>query len=271
MERVGEAQARLQLPLPFILFAGIPRQADVDVRIHGHRNQNNELYTLDYGDRPANFLVPPAGVAGISALQTRMPQALIYLNVGGPVAPGPRENEYAYQYVWTAFAPAVQGTVVPHGKLHHTFQMPFVATGMGQDVSLLRFRWRGATVQAAWNTGVAGTGIAGPYVLDLSNAGAFTMPIVPGTVQITAPFAAGNCLARDWPWPTAVERQTCTTGRMIGDVDPSVDSTINYETGQVVITFSQNIVVAPNISANFEHDTERQPVDIHLVHDIHTI
>ena len=184
MDRHGEVQARLQLPLPFILFYGIPCQADVDVRIHGYRNQNNELYALDYGDRPAAFLVPPAGVAGISALQTRMPQALIQLNQGGPVAPGPREDEYGYQYVWTAFAPAVQGTVVPLGKLHHTFQMPIVGSGLAQDISILRFRWRGATVQAAWNTGVPGTGIAGPYTLDLSNGGAFAMPIVPGTVQI---------------------------------------------------------------------------------------
>lgn len=271
MDRTGEAQARLQLPLPFILFYGIPRTADVDVRVHGHRNAANELYAVDYGIRPAAFLVPPTGVAGVSALSTRMPQAIVYLNLGGPVAPAPRENEYAYQYIWTAFAPAVQGTVVPHGKTHHSFQIPLVGTGAGLDLPVLRFRWRGATVQTGWNTGVAGTGIAGPYTLDLSNAGAFAMPIVPGTVRIVAPYAAGNCIARDWPWPSALERSACTTGRLIGDVDPSVDSTINYESGQVVVTFNQNIVVAPNISADFEHDTARQPVDVNLVYDLHSL
>jgi len=271
MDRTGEAQARLQLPLPFILFFGVPRNADVDVRVHGHRNEFSELYTLDYGIRPVAFLVPPTGVAGVSAWQTRMPQALIHLNVGGPVAPGPREDEYAYQYVWTAFAPAVQGTVVPHGKTHHSTQIPVVGTGAGDDLPALRFRWRGATAQTAWNTGVPGTGIAGPYTLDLSNAGAFATPIVPGTVRIVAPWAGGNCIARDWPWPTAVERSTCTTGRLIGDVDPTVDSTINYESGAVVVTFSQNIAVAPNISADFEHDTRRQPVDVNLVYDLHSI
>jgi len=253
--------------MPYLVFAGIPRDATVNAKVQGWRNEAAQLYALDYGVRPATFNVPLAGTPPLTAVGMRIPAALVFLSNGGPVAPGPREPEYVYQYVWTAFGPVVQGAVVPHGKAEHTFAMPFAAPGGPDDEAVLRFRWRGNTAQAAWDTGVAGTGIAGPYTIDLSGAGANILPIIPGTVVIIAPTAAGTVTARDWPWPTAVEMQGCTTGRMVGEVSPTVDSVINYETGIVTITFNQNIAVAPNISANFEHDGTLLPLDISVDFD----
>lgn len=267
MERTLKYQQRLVLPMPYLVFCGVPRDAAVHARVHGWRNEAAQLYAMDYGLRPAAFTVPNTGVPPLTAVTTRIPASLVFMSDGGPVAPGPREPEYIYQYIWTAFAPAVAGTVVPHGKATHAFAMPFTAPGGPEDEAVLRFRWRGNTVKAAWNTGVAGTGIAGPYTIDLSGAGANVLPIIPGTVVIVAPTAAGFATARDWPWPTAVEQQTCLTGRMVGDVSPTVDSVINYETGAVTITFNQNIAVAPNIAANFEHDGTLLPLDIAIDFD----
>jgi len=275
MERVLTDQSRLALPEPYLLFHGIPPQAEVDARVHGWRNAAAQLYEIDYGVRPAAYNVPPGGTPPATAAALRVPQSLALLGQGGPVAPGPREDEYAYQYVWAPFAPAVQGAVVPHGKLRHAFAMPFVPPNDEDDKPVLRFRWRGNVVKAAWDTLVAGTGVAGPYTIDLTGGGANVMPIIPGTVRILAPIAVGPVVtveARDWPWPTAEERKTCVTGRMIGDVDPNVDSVINYETGQVVITFNQNIVAGPpNITADFEHDGTLLPIDIRVTFDINQI
>lgn len=269
MERVGGHQTRLALPLPFILFYGIPPNAPVNAKVHGWRNgQTPQRYAFDYGIRPAAFNVP-AGAVPPAAAVTRMPQAIVMLG-NAPTAPGPRSDEYAYQYVWTPFAPAVPGQVVPHGKDEHNFQMPAPNIGPSpDDRAVLRFRWRGINVKTAWDTTVAGTGVAGPYTLDLSLLGANPLPIIPGTVRILAPVAPGPPVvyaeSRDWPWPTAVERQTLAMGRMIGDVDPTVDSTINYETGQVIITFNQN-VIAPttNILADFEHEGTKDPIDTRI-------
>jgi hypothetical protein len=210
-----------------------------------------------------------------SFVDLRTPQAIVnYAQGTGPIAPNIHEDEYAYQYPWAPFAPAVQGNVVPHGKATHNMVMPSQNVAGQEDEAILRFRWRG-TPQVGFDTGVPGIGAPGPYTLDLTNAGVFAMPIVPGTVRIVAPIAVGPLVtieAWDWPWPTAEERKTCTTGRMIGDVALGVDSTINYETGQVVITFNQNVVAGPpNILADFEHDGTTLPIDIRVTYSLETL
>jgi len=271
MIRMHNSSKRLSLPAPYVLFHGIPFQSSVMARIHGARNEAAQNYAIDYGLRPTAFDVPPTGTPPATAAEFQTPESIVHLSQGGPVAPGPREDEYIYPYTWTPFAPAVAGAVVPRGVANHNFAMPIVGAGDDVNLAVLRFRWRGDTVKTAWNTTVPGVVSPGPYTLDLSGGGANVLPIIPGTVRIVAPTATGTVVARDWPWPTAVERGLCTTGRMIGEVDPGVDSTINYETGAVVITFDQSIVAAPNILADFEHDGTWLPLDIHIEFNINAL
>jgi len=272
MERIGENIVRLQMPEPFVLFHGIPPNSAVHVRVHGWMNRNAELYELDWGLRPPAFRVPAGGVPP-AAVDLRIPQALVFLGQGGPAAPGPREDEYAYQYVWAPFAPAVQGAVVPHGKSAEAFVMPAPNTSPDpQDLPVLRFRWRGANVVALVNA-IAGAGNPGPYAIDLTAVAGGGVPVVPGTVRIVAPDGAGGFWeARDWPWPTAREAMTHTTGRLIGDVEPSVDSTIDYATGQVVITFPGNVPAPPpQIQAAFEWAYGAEPMDVRVEYDVNAI
>jgi hypothetical protein len=59
---------------------------------------------------------------------------------------------------------------------------------------------------------------------------------------------------------------------MIGDTDPGVDSVINYQTGQAVVTFSGPIVNAlNNITADLEHQGLFQPIDIRVSYSLETL
>ena len=279
MDRIGEHQGRLQLPRPYILFLGIPALAQVQARVHGWELSQNESYAFDFGERPVLYNVP-AAAAPPAATQLRMPNALVRLEAGGVIpAGGDHTDEYIKPYDWQDFTPAISGALVPHGKAVQNFQMPDLPAAAPRglrpydDLAVMRFRWKGAGSQLFWDSGVSGTGkTAGPYTLDLTGGGAFRMPIVPGTVRIQAPAAVGNMVVRDWPWPTAVEAKTCQTGRMMGDIDPNVDSTINYETGNVVVTFSAIVAAGPpNILVSFEYDYSKQPIDYRVGFDVNAI
>jgi hypothetical protein len=271
MDRNHEAQVRLSLPDPFILFYGVPPDAEVNARVHGWLNQAAQDYELDYGLRPPTFRVPPTGTPP-GAVDTRIPQALVFLGQGGPGVGGPREKQYAYQYVWTPFGVPVQGSVVPHGKLEHNLIMPFTSPGAPDDVAVLRFRWRGVVAAAA--VVGDGDGTVGPFTLDMSSVGAQLPKIIPGTVVITAPklVGPGNCVARDWPWPSAEMRKETRRGRLIGDVDAQFDSYIDYEAMTAVVKFSAAIVAAAgNIAADMEHTGTWLPIDIRVTFDLNTI
>ena len=137
------------------------------------------------------------------------------------------------------------------------------------DIAVLRFRWRGV-VNAGAVVGV-GTGATGPYTLDFTVGGAVTMPIVPGTVRIAATIAGpATIYARDLPWPTARQAMECRGGRLIGDVDPTVESTIDYMTGQATVTFNAP-VPAGNIVANFESEWVIQPLDLRAEWDVNAL
>jgi len=260
MDRVAEFQARLSLPDPFLLFYGIPPRAAVNGKVHGHLARATEMFAFDVGARPAAFNVPP----GVSppAVPLRIPQAKVIYATGGPVLPGPtRDDEYAYQYVWAAFGPPITGQVVPLGKAEVNMVMPANnLSPLPDELRVLRFRWRGTAIVGGLVG--TGTGVVGPYTLTLA-AG---VPIVPGTVVVTAPrVIGGNCVARDWPWPKGNQRIDCIQGRMIGDVDPGLDSLINYETGIITIMFNSAIVNAVNnITANYEHTYTKQPMDVRI-------
>ena len=183
--------------------------------------------------------------------------------MGPPIT---REDEFVYPYAWSAFAPASQGSTVPRGKEERAVVM--VPTNVGvdpRDLRVLRFRWRG-TVVAAAAVG-DGNGTPGPFTLALGG------PIVPGTVKITAPLVAGgSAIAQDWPWPRGDQQAECRYGRMIGDVDPTLDSTIDYQTGAVVVTFDGPIVNAlANIIGDYETDFVHVPLDIFVSWDADSI
>lgn len=276
MDRIGQQQVRLQLPYPYVLLYGLAPRTTVQARVHGWINQAAAQYAFDYGVRPAAYNVPP-GAAPPAAVSWRNPaQIVIYAQGTGPVAPAVHSDEYGYQYDWTPFAPAVQGNVVPHGKAEENFAMPDIPVGPPKgvqtpdDIAVLRFRWRG-TANAAVAVFVAPGGSPGPFTLDLTNGGVIATPIVPGTVYIQAPIAGpATIYARDLPWPTAQEAITCRTGRIIGDVDPGVDSVIDYYTGQAVVTFNQNIV-AGNILSDHESAWAPEPMDIRAQWDVNTL
>jgi hypothetical protein len=271
MERVAIEQARLALPSPYLLFEGLPPNVPVNAKFHGWLTRQAELFAVDHGFRPAAFPVPQGGV-GLGVTNLRIPEARVIYEAGT----GGRQDEYAYSYVWTPFAPAVQGVLNPHGKTEANFQMPAANLAPNpDDVAVLRFRWRGATVTVALAVG-GGDGTAGPFgPFDLTNAGAITMPIVPGTLVITAPLVAGgNAVLRDYPWPSANQARFNTEGILIGDADPGTPfGIINYETGQIAaVTFNGAIVNAVgNITASFESDYNKEPMDIRVEYDVNAI
>jgi len=264
-----ERRARLTKPSPYLLFHP-PANARVSAVVHNpadppHIAWATGLWELDYGLRPT---------FSVQGVQQRQGNAIALDAQGSPTVgpPAVRESEFAYPYAWAPFVPAVQGSTVPRGKEEAAAVM--VPQDVGPDVRdlrILRFRWRG-TVAAAVVVG-SGDGTVGPFTLDLTNGGLLGMPIVPGTVVITAPLVAGgNAVAGDWPWPRGEWQPECRYGRMIGDVDPSVDSIIDYETGQITITFSGPIVNAVgNIVGDYEHDYEHVPLDIFVSWDADSI
>jgi len=71
---------------------------------------------------------------------------------------------------------------------------------------------------------------------------AFT-PIKPGTIQITADWASGTLAVTD-----------DGNGNLVGDVDAS--STINYETGQFAINFSQDVSAGAPVNVTYSYDAE---------------
>jgi hypothetical protein len=189
-----------------------------------------------------------------------MAQGIVWDAQGSPTVgpPAIRELQYIYPYTWTPFGVAVQGEVVPRGFEEFSLQM--VPLNVDPDtLSVLRFRYRG-TVNAAVASG-DGDGSQGPFTLT-----PLSTSVVPGTVVITAPrVVGGNSVARDLPWPKGEWREGLRYGRMIGDVDPAVDSIIDYQTGDITISFDQNIAVGVgNILADFEDDYVPQPLDIEL-------
>jgi hypothetical protein len=171
-----------------------------------------------------------------------------------------RELQYIYPYGWAAFAPAIQGEVVPRGFEEFSLQM--LPLNVTRDLaSVLRFRYRGTP-----NVGVAvgnGDGTPGPFTLTTLG-----LSVVPGTVRIQAQTGAAPATyvyAQDLPWPRGEQWADLRYGRMIGDVAPGVDSIIDYQTGIITITFDTNTLAGPgNILADFEDDYEPQPLDIEL-------
>lgn len=144
------------------------------------------------------------------------------------------------------------------------------------DLRILRFRWRG-TVAAAVAVG-DGDGTEGPFNLNLPDHGGVgppppqPPPIVPGTVEITAPLVAGGTtIVRDWPWPRGEDQRECRRGRLIGPlVDPLVDSWIDYETGLAYLQFAAGDLIvnaANNIVADFEYEAVLTPLDIFVEWD----
>jgi hypothetical protein len=278
MDRIGEHQGRLQLPKPYILIVGIPALSPVQARLHGWELQTAESYAMDFGERPVLYNVP-AGATPPAAAQMRMPGATVFYWTGNPPGGGLHEDEYLYPYNWQAFAPAIGGTLQPKGKREETFSMPDLPASPAarpdrtfDDLAVLRIRWQGANAVALANA-IAGAASPGPYTINLAGMLGGGVPIVPGTVRIVAPDGGGGFwTVRDLPWPSAVEARQCVTGRMIGDVDPNVDSTINYETGVAVITFPGNVPVPPpQIQAEYEWGYDKQPIDYRVNFDVNAI
>jgi len=261
-----ERRVRLALPDPYLLFYPQPN-AKVHADIHNPAELligNAEFgapipwvtrkWALDYGVRPA-FTV--------SGVPQRMPESTVFDGGGSPIVgpPATREAQYRYPYNWTPFAVPVSGAVVPRGREEADVVMPAPNLPLAvQEERVLRFRF-GGTVVAGAAVG-AGLGTPGPYFLTLGQPN-----IVPGTVKITAPKAVGTCIAQDLPWPKGDQRAECRYGLMIGDVDPFVDSIIDYAAGRINVTFNANIVIAP-ILGDFEHDSAALvPLDIFVSWD----
>jgi len=262
MDNRMERRARLQLPAPYLLFYP-PANARVEAHVHNPAGQvpvpnvawQNGLWELDYG-------VPPAfTVQGVAQKQAG---SIVIDGQGTPkIAPDGREDEYLHQYAWAAFAPALQGDTVPRGKEDAIAAMLPVNVDP-DNLSVLRFRWRGTVA-----VGVAdnGTGVAGPYTFDIPAllGGPIGGGIVPGTVKIGGP---GGETLLDVPWFRGENKPRCVVGKIGGDIDPAVDSTINYETGEIVATFNAVIPVGVgNISLDFEYDWVPTPLDIHVAWD----
>lgn len=263
-----ERRVRLALPDPYLLFYP-PPNAKVHADVHNPAELligNAEVHApipwvprgwaLDYGVRP---------VYTVKGVAERMPDGPVIDGRGSPVvgAPSTREAQYRYPFDWTAFGAPVAGSVVPRGREEVDVDMP--APNLPTDKAeerVLRFRFAGTPVGGA-GAG-SGTGVAGPYALVLGD-----INIVPGTVKITAPKAVGSCIARDLPWPKGDQRPECRYGFLIGDVDPFVDSVIDYVLGVGTITFNGLIVAAPgNILADYEHDDAALvPLDIFVSWD----
>jgi|GEM_PF-1925262 len=274
MDSRTEYRARLTLPSPYLLFCP-PANAKVSAAIHNPAEQvptprtpwPTGLWALDYGLRPT---------FSVQGVQQRQGNAIVLDAQGTPV-PGPpaaRESEYAYPYAWSPFVGPVQGSTVPRGKEEASAVMVPANVGVDpHDLRVLRFRWRG-TVAAAVPVG-DGDGSPGPFNLDFADHGGVgppppqPPPIVPGTVKISAP---GGLVVQDWPWPRGDWQAECRYGRLIGDVDPTVDSWIDYTTGQAVVTFNANVpAAANNITADFEHEWVMVPLDIFVSWDADSI
>jgi hypothetical protein len=244
LPRIDTAQVRLNADVPFFVFDKIPVGASVLARIGG---VNQTFYGTDGSQLQAQLNVPQKYVfeyaplpnfsfGGVSGIRTTGE----VFNWTANFSVNPRDPRKFVPAAWGALTPAQSGNVQPSGALEHLFKMPG-STGYQADLaetnrSMLRVRRKGDVVVS--NEVLIGTGSAGPYTIQLLNT-----DIVPGSVVITVPTAGAPLVVRDSGFVDI------NTGLALlgGDVSGTVDSTINYATGEVIVTFSA-VVIAPTVT-----------------------
>jgi len=151
---------------------------------------------------------------------------------------------------YAAFAPVVDGTLVRSGRREHQFTMPGLAAALGDNQWFLRVRWVGTPVAAA----ALVTGAAAQTLFEGLIWGDPATPhhkIAPGTVVVNLP--SGGVLRDDG------------LGRLVSDDDAGGDGVIDYVTG--AYQFRTQQAETGNVLTDYEHDTNYQPLDVHLEWD----
>lgn len=241
----------------------IPGQVGVFIRL----DQPTVFPQSDDAQRNATVFPPvivavesaprPLVTAAVGGVQFR--KRVRTLSTGGGTGSGGPLIAVQVEPVWAAvgtLTPALPAAgIVPKGRYDGFIpSMPVDSNGTVPNAGhrpageLLRFRWVGTPV-AAESIGASG---AAAYSATLVSPN----DIAPGSVVVTAEVGSNALILRDNGKGRVVGQEA--TGNAYGD------GTINYRTGELVLTFSAITTGVPDVLVDYEHSTLYLPVDISL-------